>query len=1003
MNEEEIKIKYVLPWLAQTGVDLQELQFERTFSVKIGRQTIPVAEHPKKDNAGARLDILVRRGAKNLLIVETKASHLSLTDDDRDQAISYARLVHPIAPYAVVTNGSEYRLYDSLTKDRIDPSEIRIAGYEAALPEIDIAEAQSLFLALNPANLSHFCQSQVAGELRIVKGSVSEAKKYIPELHVTREAILKEVHAFYGSDLPGLLLVGQSGLGKTCELCSLAESLLAMGKSVLFFNGFSIEKDIIDAIAKEFSWAFYGTDVPIQIVKRIESFVPDDVLTIIVDAIDEWTLESRSNHLSALLRAAENRKIKLIISCKTSAVGQFLSHRGTPTLTSYLTKRVDVAPFQAKEFYQAVDKYRHAYQFFGGFEDAVLEQSRDNPFLLRVLFDVAKGSNVRHLTFSSSEFFEEYYKRSLCKTCDVRQAGETLKSIARLLYECNTDWISENDVRESLGLRINESLMEELFEFGILLRSLGDAGEPAIGFYFQQLRDYIIAFKALQFSKMKAPSLEEEFKNVKSSGMRGDVFTLYYRLASQEHKLVFDSELRANATKYLHCYASLIQQHFPSLKRALKPYTEGHVGFIGELLLSQRCVGAYGFRPMNNNDDEVYFVPVQRVLGKSNLTYLNGANDLHFRSSSRQFRNDIDITAEVVDGELLPQIRQLVEQGRLNESNNPDLLIELIIETILLHKNIFKRLFTPDQQTVLYPLKLDNILDCLLREKLARHYQEEIVTRKRQNGEIQDVWNGTIVSYSYSHTLADAAEVSQNVELAISTGELPHIRTRHVDFEKLEISLSTAVNALLQNRKEIASPLFKEVGLIPGNPVSAEDLKVYLGNLYSAFLSNYKALIETNVPTLRSHFKLYSEFPVSVFLVLGAPDDRDSYASKPLRIYFSKAEFGQNVVEVVEEVEWKRSEGRLHFTIGGVVHDGFSMIGTTVENLLMNSWGLADNRFRGMTLRMLVYSTLREELSAVEDAFRNHVKNVISAGTEELALDTKQSKARGSNQAEAAA
>lgn len=975
MNEEEIKIKYVLPWLGQAGVNLEELQLERTFSIKIGRQSIPVGEYPKKDNAGARLDILVRRGDKNLLIVETKASHLSLTDDDRDQAISYARLVHPIAPYAVVTNGSEYRLYDSLTKKRIEPSEIRIGGFDAVLPEIDVAEAQSLFLALNQTNLSHFCQSQVAGELRLVKGAVSEAKKYIPELHVTRETILKEVHEFYGSGLPGLLLVGQSGLGKTCELCSLAESLLAMGKSVLFFNGFSLENDIIDAIAKEFSWAFSGTDVPIQIVKRIESFVRDDVLTIIVDAIDEWTLESRTNHLSALLRAAENRKIKLIMSCKTSAVDQFISHRGTPTQTSYLTKRVNVAPFQAKEFFQAVDRYRHAYQFFGGFEDAVLEQARDNPFLLRVLFDVAKDSNVRHLTFNSSDFFEEYYKRSLCKTCDVRQAGETLKFIARLLYERNTDWISESDVRESLGLRINESLMEELFEFGILLRSLGDAGEPAIGFYFQQLRDYIIAFKALQFSKMTGPSLEEEFKNVKSPGMRGDVFTLYYRLASHEHKLVFDSELRANATKYLHCYVSLIQKHFPPLKLALKPYADGHIGFIGEMLLSQPCVGAYGFRSVSNNDDEVYFVPVQQVLGKSNLTYLNGANDLHFRSSSRQFRNGIDIVTEVVDGELLPQIRQLVEQGMLNESNNPDLLTELIIEMVRYQKSIFKRLFTSDQRTVVYPLKLDDILDCLLRDKLARHYKDEIVTRKRQNGEIQDKWNGTTVSYSYSPTAADAAEVNQNVERALSTGELPNIKTRYVDFEKLETSLSMAVNALSVNRNEIASPLFKEVELVYGNPASAEDLKSYLGNLYSAFLSNYQALIETNFPTLRSHFKLYSELPVSVFLVLGSPDVRDRYVSTPLKIYFSNAKLGQNVVQVVDEVEWKRSEDGLYFTIAGVVHDGFSMIGTTVENLLMSSWGLVYDRFRGMPLRMLVYSTLREELSAVEDAFRSHIKD----------------------------
>lgn len=979
MNEEEIKVKYILPWLAQTGVDLQELQLERSFSVRIGRQSIHVSGSSAKDKAGARLDILVRRGDKNLFIVETKSGDQSLTDDDRDQAISYARLVHPIAPYAVVTNGSEYRLYHSITKERIEPAEIRIRGFEAALPEADIAEAQALFLALNRSNLSLFCQSQVAEELRVVKGTVTEGRKYIPDLHVPREAILKEVDEFYRSALPGLLLVGQSGSGKTCELCSIAESLLASEKPVLFFNGFSLEKDILDAIAKEFSWTFSGSDLPIQVVKRMESFVGEGFLTIIVDAIDEWTFESRVNHLASLLRAAEQRKIKMILSCKISAVDQFLSCRGNPTATSFLTNRIDIAAFSPREFSQAIKNYRRAYQFFGGFEDAVLGQAHENPFLLRVLFDVARNSNVRHLTFSSSEFFEAYYERSIGKTSDARQAGETLKAIARFLYEHNTDWISEGDVRASLGLRVHESLMEELFEYGILLRRAGEAGEPTIGFYFQQLRDYIIAFKALQFSKMAAPSLEEEFKNVTFPSMRVDVFTLYYRLASREHKLLFDGELREKAAKYLLCYISLIQENFPALKGAFRPGTDGRVGFIGELLLSQRRIGGYGFRPVDDGDDEVHFIPVQQVMGKSNLTYLSGANSLHWTSSARGFRDGIDITAEVVENELLSQVRMFMEQGRLNESNNPDMLSELIVESVSYRKSIFKRLLASDQRTVHYPLKLDSVLDCLLREKLGRHFRQEIIARKRKTGEIREVWNGSFVSFSYSPSPADEAEAIEKAERALSTGNIPDFMVRYTELENLESSLSTAIKALRATRGEIAAPLFerpRQVGLDVLNraPVSADDLKVYVRNLYSAFLSNYKALVDTNFPTLRSHFKLYSELPVSVYLVLGSPVDFGfGYPSIPLSVYFVKAGSEGSVVKVVDEVV-DGFKGGLECTVDGIVYDGISCQRTTVANVLASNSGLAYDRFRGMSLRMLVYSTLRQELSVVEDAFRIQFK-----------------------------
>jgi hypothetical protein len=51
VNEEELKIKYVLPWLKQSGVVLQDLPFEQTFSVKIGRQQITVG-----DDDGAKRD-----------------------------------------------------------------------------------------------------------------------------------------------------------------------------------------------------------------------------------------------------------------------------------------------------------------------------------------------------------------------------------------------------------------------------------------------------------------------------------------------------------------------------------------------------------------------------------------------------------------------------------------------------------------------------------------------------------------------------------------------------------------------------------------------------------------------------------------------------------------------------------------------------------------------------------------------------------------------------------
>lgn len=998
MTEEEIKVKYVLPWLEQAGIALDEMRLELSFSLKIGRQSVIVGETKsrKRDSVGGRLDILVQRNGRNLLIVETKADGLPLTGDDRDQAISYARLVHPIAPYAVVTNGSEYRLYDSVTKAQIDPKQIKINGFEATLPDEDIFEAQSLFLKLNPANLITFCRSQVAGELRIVKGTLADGRKYVPELHVPRSAILKDVMEFYRSPLPGQLLTGQSGFGKTCEMCWLAETLLDSGNPVLFFNGSALAAGIIEAIAEEFAWTFNGSDLPVQVVRRMAKLAGNQKLIIVIDAIDEWIYPSRENHLGSLLSAAENNNIKIIASCKTSAVEMFTSVRGNPTKINLLTKKVEAGKFSEREFYSAIDKYRETYQFFGLFESEMLSEARENPFLLRVLFDVAKNSNLEYLTFSSADFFETYFHRSISRTADKRQAEETLKAIAGLLYQHNVDRLDETEIRIALNLTVNESIMGELFEYGILMRSEGEYGTPAVGFYFQQLRDYIVAFKVLRFNSMSQKQLAEEFEKLAGYSVRADVFTLYYRLAKREHKIVIDSEVRENATRYLHLYTSLIEQHFPALRETFNPQTQGRIGFIGELLFFWlgpnpfrfvRGLDAYGFRAIKKTDDNIHFIPVQQsrwgaTQKESNLVYLEGATQLHSKGSPWNWgvRDGIDVTKDVIDFELLPQLEELIKQGMLNESNCPEMLVELIVETVLQNKAIFKELLSVDGRSILYPLKLDEILKALLREKLFRHYRDELVSKKRKNGEIEETWNGCIVSYSSNLTVEDEKKILDATEDSLNSGRLPSSYNHYAYIYKLDRLLTRAINWLRPTMTKLDGPLIDSESKLKASsmrdlPISDDDAKGYLVWLYTTFLKNYKTLIETNFPTLKQHFHLYSKLPISVHLRLGdtlTTDFRRNHTN--LEKYSAKSHVNDNQVKIVDNVVLNRDNRT--FSLDGEEFRDFDVWRSSFESLFFSRSGLVNDAFQGMTLRKLVYGTIVSELKDVKQAFRTQCKNV---------------------------
>ncbi|WP_333667553.1 type I restriction enzyme HsdR N-terminal domain-containing protein, partial [Flavobacterium sp.] len=109
MTEEDIKAKILLPYLHDLGIDVSEISLEDSFKIRLG----------KTKKATGRSDILCKRHSKNLFVIELKSDTVPITDDDRDQGISYARLLDYIAPFTIITNGLETKVYDTITKEHI--------------------------------------------------------------------------------------------------------------------------------------------------------------------------------------------------------------------------------------------------------------------------------------------------------------------------------------------------------------------------------------------------------------------------------------------------------------------------------------------------------------------------------------------------------------------------------------------------------------------------------------------------------------------------------------------------------------------------------------------------------------------------------------------------------------------------------------------------------------------------------------------------------------------
>jgi hypothetical protein len=283
--------------------------------------------------------MLVARGGRNLIMVEVKQPGCELTDGDRDQAISYARLVHPIAPLVLVTNGSVYRLFDTVTKDEVAQDTPMRDGLGVSLPSASRDEALEIFLGLSRPNLLTFCRLQAAEQLRSLTGSASDLSKvYIPELHVERRELHGHVARFLReSKASAFVVLGESGAGKTSSMCHIVGQLLEQGHPVLFFRGLTLGGRLLDAVAEEFEWMFGEDRRASELIRRIAAISPHDPILLAIDAIEEWDYAERVADLVSALRHLHGRSCKLLLSCKTGAWETFVRRNGVPTgVTEYI-------------------------------------------------------------------------------------------------------------------------------------------------------------------------------------------------------------------------------------------------------------------------------------------------------------------------------------------------------------------------------------------------------------------------------------------------------------------------------------------------------------------------------------------------------------------------------------------------------------------------------------------------------------------------------------------
>ena len=980
MTEEEVKAQIVLPLLASLGVDVADLQLETTFSVRLGRQLHNVGGARPRD-ALARLDILVKRAGRNLFIIETKRSDLALTDDDRDQAISYARLFDQIAPYALVTNGNQWRLYDVVTKAEVTAADIRFPdGYSIALPEDIKHDALRVFLRASPDNVRLLCQHQVAQNIAPFRGSAAErTKPYVPDLQVSRPELTEAVDRFYQSPKPLFVLIGESGCGKTCSLCSLALSFAEASKPVFFLSALTLEHGISDAVAAEFNWTFADAQSSIQTLKRLHELDLGSPMTLIVDAVDEWPYSGKVANLLWLARHAEPHRLRMVVSCKLETWPSFLEQVGTPTgldacvytpapgdesrrpAASYLQ-----SGFSEPEFNTAVAKYRRLFGYQGSFDETTLAEARRDPLLLRVLFEVAATSGVDHLDLSTTSVLAQYIRQRLTRMQRPEQADNTLMGVAGALFARNTEWIAERELRQALGLGVNDRIEPGLFDHSVLLRRPTPEG-PEIGFSMAQLRNFLIAEVVCRWPTLQPAAFQATVEGLQPDGLHAEVLKSYYRRAPEPQKRMLDGQAFAAAETYLGYYADILQEHFPSLWRSFPGCGTGAPAFYGEFHVPQLRLLSYGFRSSTAGTPPILLRGVDSFEGDRFAAY-------SFQVETLQWAGDLtndapDLRRKVVANEIIPALKNLIDQGALVEEATPDLILELLLAAVArggsspfdgpIFRGAFGRFWDTSTRRLLFPIAFDAILESFHREELRRHIESDLIDELRPPG-----------SSGFAFTPAVLAEIDRRLQAGIARGDPVPEDRKFMDVERLKKWLPHAIEFLRTRMPSLEpSPLPQRPNHRPGStPGTREDWEAYLQQLYTRYLSNYRVLVETNFPTLKDSLPLYGRMPLREYLMIeSTPTGRDDRL--PLTILTSKEQPAENEIVVAQSIEPEDLRNMVFRVDRSVVEA--EVITRTREP---GPWADAPNplkyRMYGCPLRQMVYGTLKKELTALLASLR---------------------------------
>jgi len=523
MNETEVREKIVIPWLTHIGIDISNVSMEYGFTIRLGKNVYNSKTHNETNKIIGRADYLVKTNTNiNLFVIEVKGKTIALTEEDKAQGISYARLINEgnVPPFVILTNGRETKIYDTLTKvelkyiENISEHPFLKNGFKI---DVDLAlrtEALQYLITFSEDNLLLFCKNQVKKNLELLSSEdENSGKKYIPKLYIDREEEKEKLNKLIiDTDISSkvILVTGIPQVGKTSFICNNLEVYLSKNVPCLFYPAVGLKTGILKALEEDFSWGFskeFDIKIILQKLSKILSTLNKPLL-IFIDGLNEIDQE-KAYLISEDCEKLQIANIKIIISATRYSLAQTLFQRDYETYFSNqinltlneckifkhkeLAKIKEKYIIQIKEFNNrqvksAIEKHAEVYKVELNENHLYNSTILSNPFYLRGIFEYYK-SKILPVEFDTSEIIHNNLQRKLLR------AGYSEMSSIILINKINQELFNNGaPIIEVHNLNIKSTELNRLIECAIILETHNNFENYSIDYYYSRERDFAIAY-----------------------------------------------------------------------------------------------------------------------------------------------------------------------------------------------------------------------------------------------------------------------------------------------------------------------------------------------------------------------------------------------------------------------------------------------------------------------------------------------------------------------------